>query len=45
MKTTLFTLATCLVAVALHAETNDAATWSSKGAAAYLDQRSSWWIT
>src|SRR5215469_5632012 len=45
MKTTLFTLATCLVAVALHAETNNTADWSSKGAAAYLDQRSSWWIT
>ena len=45
MKTTLFAMATCLVAVALHAETNDAATWNSKGAAAYLDQRSSWWIT
>ena len=45
MKTTLFALATCFVAVGLHAETNDAATWNSKGAAAYLDQRSSWWIT
>src|ERR1700688_4408352 len=45
MKTTLFVLATCLVAVGLHAETNDAGTWNSKGAAAYLDQRSSWWIT
>src|ERR1700676_5003501 len=45
MKTTLFALATCLVAVGLHAETNDAGTWNSKGAAAYLDQRSSWWIT
>jgi squalene-hopene/tetraprenyl-beta-curcumene cyclase len=45
MKTTLFALATCLVAAGLHAETNDASTWNSKGAAAYLDQRSSWWIT
>ncbi|HXA66068.1 MAG TPA: hypothetical protein VNV82_12995 [Bryobacteraceae bacterium] len=45
MKTTFFALATCLVAAGLHAETNDAGTWNSKGAAAYLDQRSSWWIT
>src|ERR1700730_8002212 len=45
MKTTRFALAMCLFAVALHAESNDAATWNSKGAAAYLDQRSSWWIT
>ena len=45
MKTTFFALATCLVAVGLHAETNEAGTWNSKGAAAYLDQRSSWWIT
>jgi squalene-hopene/tetraprenyl-beta-curcumene cyclase len=29
----------------LHAESNDAGAWNSKGAAAYLDQRSSWWIT
>lgn len=45
MKTTLLAMATCLFAAGLYAASNDSGTWSSKGAAAYLDGRSSWWIT
>jgi len=41
----LSTLATCLLALGLHAEGNNAGAWNSKSAAAYLDQRFSWWIT
>lgn len=45
MKTALLTLAACLFASGLHAESNPSDTWNSKSAAAYLDQRSSWWMT
>ena len=45
MRIVLWTLAACLFAIGLHAESNPSDTWSSKNAAAYLDQRSSWWMT
>src|SRR6516165_10217553 len=45
MRTPLWTLAACLFAIGLHAESNPSDTWSSKNAATYLDQRSSWWMT
>ena len=45
MKTTFFCLVICVFAISLQAANNDAGAWNSKGAAAYLDQRSSWWIT
>jgi squalene-hopene/tetraprenyl-beta-curcumene cyclase len=38
----LLVLAVCIGAVAGN---NDAGAWNSKSAAAYLDQRASWWIT
>ena len=41
MKTTL--LATCLFAIGLYGASNDEGAWNSKSAAAYLDQRLSWW--
>ena len=44
MKAALLTVA-CLCASGLHAESNPSDTWNSKSAAAYLDQRSSWWMT
>jgi squalene-hopene/tetraprenyl-beta-curcumene cyclase len=41
-------LAACLVvgitAVSWHSETNAAGSWDQKAAAAYLDQRASWWF-
>ena len=47
MKTTI-ALATCLTAglfaVKSYAQTNDAGSWNSKAAAAYLDQRAGWWM-
>jgi squalene-hopene/tetraprenyl-beta-curcumene cyclase len=45
MRTVLWTLAACLFAIGLHAESNPSDTWNSKSAAGYLDQRSSWWMT
>ena len=45
MKTTLSFLMVCLFAAGLRAASNDQGTWNSKTAAAYLDQRSGWWIT
>jgi squalene-hopene/tetraprenyl-beta-curcumene cyclase len=45
MRTALWTLVACLLAIGLHAESNPSDTWSSKNAASYLDQRSSWWMT
>jgi squalene-hopene/tetraprenyl-beta-curcumene cyclase len=45
MRTALLTLAVCLLAGRLHGESNPSDTWNSKSAAAYLDQRSSWWMT
>jgi|ERR1700722_4530844 squalene-hopene/tetraprenyl-beta-curcumene cyclase len=47
MKTTISTiaaLALCFFAVALQAANNDAGSWDSKAAAAYLDQRANWWM-
>jgi squalene-hopene/tetraprenyl-beta-curcumene cyclase len=43
MKTILLT--TCLLAIGLQTASNDAGAWNSKSAAAYLDQRLSWWVT
>ena len=45
MKTTILALMACLFALGLFAESNDTGAWSSQKAAAYLDGRSSWWIT
>ena len=45
MKTALLTVAACLCASSLHGESDPSDTWNSKSAAAYLDQRSSWWMT
>jgi squalene-hopene/tetraprenyl-beta-curcumene cyclase len=45
MRTALLTLVVCLFATGLHAQSNPSNTWSSKSAAGYLDQRSSWWMT
>lgn len=38
-------LASLVFAISAHAASNDAATWSGKTAAAYLDQRAGWWET
>ena len=45
MKITVLASAACLFVIGLQAENNEAGAWNSKGAAAYLDQRLSWWIT
>jgi squalene-hopene/tetraprenyl-beta-curcumene cyclase len=47
MKTTISVFATLALSFfsgALQAATNDAGTWDSKAAAAYLDQRAEWWM-
>lgn len=47
MKTTISTfaaLALSFFAAGLQAANNDAGSWDSKAAAAYLDQRASWWM-
>ena len=36
---------TCLFAIGLQGASSDAGGWNSKSAAAYLDQRLSWWVT
>jgi squalene-hopene/tetraprenyl-beta-curcumene cyclase len=43
MKTTVLT--TFLFTIGLYAASNDEGVWNSKSAAAYLDQRLSWWTT
>src|ERR1041385_3072581 len=43
MKTTLLTA--CLFLIGLQTASNAADAWNTKGAAAYLDQRLSWWTT
>ena len=49
MKTTIAALAAIALALfpaALQAaNTNDAGSWDSKAAAAYLDQRADWWMS
>jgi squalene-hopene/tetraprenyl-beta-curcumene cyclase len=44
MRTALLTLVACLLAGGLYGESNSDS-WNSKSAAAYLDQRSGWWMT
>jgi squalene-hopene/tetraprenyl-beta-curcumene cyclase len=45
MKTALWALMASFLAMSLEAEGNLANTWNSTSAAAYLDQRASWWMT
>jgi squalene-hopene/tetraprenyl-beta-curcumene cyclase len=45
MRTALLPLVACLFSSGLHSESNPSDTWNNKSAAAYLDQRSSWWMT
>src|SRR5689334_13579259 len=42
MRATILVLLACLAA---YAENNGSGSWNAKSAAAYLDQRASWWMT